>query len=159
MNGKEIRELLAKQRDQKFRKKTEAQIDGIEKMSYYHSNKNLSDEHKKKIGEASRNSPRNFSEESMQNIKNANKGKIVSAETRKKLSESLKGRTYSQEYKDKMAISRGNFTPEQVLEIYNSTERQKDIAERYGVNPSTISLIKNGHKWSSVTGHKKKDKK
>ena len=44
-------------------------------------------------------------------------------------------------------------TETSVLEIYRSrgTERNKDLAERYGVSPATISLIWHGKVWGWLT--------
>jgi len=42
---------------------------------------------------------------------------------------------------------------DEVIEIYNSSETQKDLAIRYGVTISTINLILNGKTWSHLTKH------
>ena len=42
-------------------------------------------------------------------------------------------------------------TENQVREIRKSTDRNKDIADRYGMNPSTISNIRARRIWSHVT--------
>ncbi len=44
------------------------------------------------------------------------------------------------------------FTNKQVIEIFNSTEKLKTIAERYNTKISTISNIKTGHGWGHITG-------
>lgn len=38
-----------------------------------------------------------------------------------------------------------------VIEIYSSTEREVDLAERYGVKPSTIGMIRRGETWRKIT--------
>jgi len=40
--------------------------------------------------------------------------------------------------------------PSEVLEIRASTERQVDLAERYGVSQAAISLVKLGHNGNSI---------
>lgn len=42
-------------------------------------------------------------------------------------------------------------TEEQVIAIYTSTDRQVDLARRYGVKQAMISLIKRGQKWGWLT--------
>lgn len=42
--------------------------------------------------------------------------------------------------------------PQKAIEIFNSTVLQKELARAYGVSPMTISDIKTGRTWSSVTG-------
>ena len=46
-------------------------------------------------------------------------------------------------------------TEQQVLEIYNSTEYQRVLAEKYNVGTTTISEIRRGLRWTHITGHKK----
>lgn len=44
-------------------------------------------------------------------------------------------------------------TPEDVLAIYTSEGRQQDIANAFSVSRVTVSHIKRGYAWTSVTGH------
>jgi len=46
-------------------------------------------------------------------------------------------------------------TREQVLDIYYSKEMGTKLAQKYGITKDHISRIRNGHKCSSITGHKK----
>ena len=116
----------------------------------------LSEEHKKKIGDANRGRKlseerkkqiseiqkgkkrKPLSEETKRKIGKANKGKIISEETRKKLSESLKGRKgkpCSEETKKKISesnkgIPRGKHTEEQRKKIGNSNRKiSEDMAK------------------------------
>lgn len=43
-------------------------------------------------------------------------------------------------------------TASQVLEIYNSKERGRDLARHYGVAEQTICSIRKGHNWKHLTG-------
>jgi hypothetical protein len=45
---------------------------------------------------------------------------------------------------------RAKLTKEQVLKILASNEKQKTLAERYCVDPSTISMIKTGKNWKHL---------
>lgn len=42
-------------------------------------------------------------------------------------------------------------TKEQALEIYRSTDKQMDLAKRFGVSQTTVSIIKNGDAWGWLT--------
>lgn len=42
-------------------------------------------------------------------------------------------------------------TPEQVIDIYTSSERSIDLANKYGVKDCTIANIKSGTNWSHIT--------
>jgi len=48
-------------------------------------------------------------------------------------------------------------TNEQALEIYQRSwsdqEKLADIAREFGIGPNTVSAIKNGQNWSSITNH------
>lgn len=49
-------------------------------------------------------------------------------------------------------INRKNMlTKEQVIDIYYSEDKRKDIAKRYNVHPITISRIKNGTNYTEIT--------
>lgn len=52
-------------------------------------------------------------------------------------------------------ITRAKLTEDEVIAIYREAHRechtQREIAERYGVSPQTISHIKHGRVWSHVT--------
>lgn len=45
---------------------------------------------------------------------------------------------------------------ERALLIYHDPRGPKELSELFGCTPSAISLIRHGHTWSSVTGHKRK---
>jgi hypothetical protein len=47
-------------------------------------------------------------------------------------------------------------TEEQVLEIYNSNEKQKKLSEKYGVTFQAVSNIQRGKTWSWLTKHREK---
>lgn len=42
-------------------------------------------------------------------------------------------------------------TSEQALEIYTSTDKQVDLAKRFGVSQTTVSIIKRGDVWGWLT--------
>ena len=42
-------------------------------------------------------------------------------------------------------------TKEQALEIYRSTDKQMDLAKRFGVSQTTVSIIKKGEVWGWLT--------
>lgn len=44
-------------------------------------------------------------------------------------------------------------TAEDVLAIYRSEGKQREIASDFGVSRVTVSHIKRGYAWTSVTGH------
>lgn len=73
----------------------------------HNKGKCLSEEHKKKIGEASKGNKYalgyKHSEEAKNKISEAMKGKPKSYETRKKMSESKKGKHFSEEHKKKLS--------------------------------------------------------
>lgn len=180
MNGKELRELLAKQREQKFRKHTEARIDAWCQTSAALTGRKKSNEHIKKVAES--NTGRKWTDEQRQRLSESQKGKITSEETKQKISNKLKGRIISDEHKQSISAAvsgrkmsdefkkqvgerctgAGNpsakLTEEQVLEIYHSPESNRKLAKKYGVGPTAIGSIKNGKKWASVTGHNSVDK-
>lgn len=89
-----------------------------------------------------------------------NKGISPSAETRKRLSEKLKGRHVSEEHKEKL---RNLYSGERSLSAkikasdvvkiryrFLCGERQIDIAKDYPVTPQTINDICRGRRWKSV---------
>lgn len=43
-------------------------------------------------------------------------------------------------------------TPDQVRAILGSTESNRSLAQQYGVHESTISAVKTGRSWKSITG-------
>lgn len=49
-------------------------------------------------------------------------------------------------------------TNKQVIEIYNSNFKNKELSIIYGVVPLTICRIKIGYKWAHITGHVYKQK-
>ncbi len=48
-------------------------------------------------------------------------------------------------------VGKYKLTPEQALEIYCATGSQYKIAADFGINQSTVSVIKNGLSWSYLT--------
>lgn len=48
---------------------------------------------------------------------------------------------------------RARLTAEQVMEIYRSTDPREVVAARYGVSAQQVFQIRDGSRWSSVTGH------
>lgn len=54
-------------------------------------------------------------------------------------------------------IGRRKLTDQEVIRIYNEArgtpKTNREIAERYGVHPSTVSSLKNGRTWGHLTGH------
>lgn len=42
-------------------------------------------------------------------------------------------------------------TKEQALEIYRSTDKQADLAKRFGISQTMVSVIKNGEAWGWLT--------
>lgn len=42
-------------------------------------------------------------------------------------------------------------TKEQILDIYNSNETQRAIAEKYNIRQAHVSRIKNGQRWKEIT--------
>jgi hypothetical protein len=52
--------------------------------------------------------------------------------------------------------SQSKLTEDKVLEIFNNNSKYGIIAEKYGVSVPTISDIKRGYSWCSVTGMENK---
>ena len=47
---------------------------------------------------------------------------------------------------------RSKLSEEQVMEIYNSSKTQEELASQFGIRQSMVSRIKNGIYWSWLTG-------
>lgn len=47
--------------------------------------------------------------------------------------------------------TQNKLTEQQVIEIYNSSEKQRAIAAKYGIDQSTVSNIKSGKLWGWLT--------
>lgn len=107
------------------------------------------------------------SEEQKRKLSAANKGqgkgRVLSAETKAKISEASKGRVFSEETKRKISEAhRGTgchtakLSDQDVMEIKALLEEsvllQREIAARYGVTPCTIGSIKHGRTWSHIGG-------
>ena len=48
-------------------------------------------------------------------------------------------------------VHTSKLTEGEVVSIYNSTETQTKLSERYNVRPSTVSCIKRGKTWKHIT--------
>lgn len=46
---------------------------------------------------------------------------------------------------------RAVLSEDEVLDIYRSTEPVFEVAERYGVNRNTVSMIRHGRRWAWLT--------
>ena len=57
----------------------------------------------------------------------------------------------------KRCLTQRKLTDQEVIRIYNeahgTAKTNAEIAERYGVHPSTVSSLKNGRTWGHLTGH------
>ena len=106
-----------------------------------------------------------MSEEAKQNISKAKTGQkidrsnyIHSEETLSKISQSLKGRVITEEWKQKMREAKANggkyskLTVEQVKEIklLVGTRPDKEISELFSCSRATINQIKNNKIWKEV---------
>ena len=106
-----------------------------------------------------------MSEEAKQNISKAKTGKKVdrsnythSEETLNKISQSLKGRVITEEWKQKMREAKSNggkyskLTIEQVKEIklLVGTKTDKEISELFNCSRTTINQIKNNKIWKEI---------
>lgn len=105
-------------------------IETKNKISSIHKGKKLSKIHREKIG-------------------NSGKGKHLGPldeERKKKISKTLTGKPNLHDRK---------LTEEQVLEIFSLKGKltQNQLAEKYGVKPSTINNIHNGYRWNWLTHH------
>ena len=104
---------------------------GYNKVSGGNTNKVISEETRKKIGEASKG--RTFSEESKTKMSQSQKGRKHSEETRKKISESNKGIAFSEEHKNKLSKPKSEETKRKLSEahkgIKHSEETKKKLSE------------------------------
>ena len=106
-----------------------------------------------------------MSEETKQNISKARTGQKIdrsnyahSEETLNKISQSLKGRIITEEWKQKMREAKTNggkyskLTVEQVKEIklLVGTKTDKEISELFNCSRATINQIKNNKIWKEV---------
>ena len=120
-----------------------------------------------KVGRPPVNRKRGYkmSEEAKQNISKAKTGKKVdrsnythSEETLNRISQSLKGRVITEEWKQKMREAKSNggkyskLTIEQVKEIklLVGTKTDKEISELFNCSRATINQIKNNKIWKEV---------
>ena len=49
------------------------------------------------------------------------------------------------------AVNTCKLTPEQAIEVFLSTDRQRDVAKRYGISQTAVGYIKRGRNWAHVT--------
>ena len=139
---------------------------GYNKDSGGHYSKVLSEETKRKIGEAHRNKP--LSDEHKQKISDAGKGRVFSAESRQKISQKLTGIKRSEEYCIKKSeamtgvnnpnygVSRSKETKDKIAKgvskpiycveldvIFDSALQAEEVT---GVNRTSISACRNGRR-------------
>lgn len=103
----------------------------------------LTEEHKQKISKANKNHPdrvgRKLSDEHKEAIRKSHIGKILSNETKQKISEKFKGENHPN----------AKLTQEKADEIRMlfGIMKMKEIASKYNVSVSTIELIKMNKLW------------
>lgn len=94
---------------------------------------------------------------SKKKMSDSRKGKTFTLEHRQALSEAQSGNKHSQFGKHQTTSwkeAKSKLTAEQVKEIKSLLTlkvKQKDIAKKYNVNASTVSMIKHHQIWSEVT--------
>ncbi len=116
-----------------------------EKFSRSFTGRKLTDEHKEKVRLG--NLGKRGSQHQIDAAKLANTGKIISEETRKKMSESAKKRI------NKSTDPLRKLTPEiayQIRVCAREGMRGTDIAKKFNINYSTARKIVNGHTWKSA---------
>lgn len=121
----------------------------------------------KTVGRPPANRKRGYkmSEEAKQNISKAKTGQKIdrsnythSEETLNKISQSLKGRVITEEWRQKMRDAKTNggkyskLNTEQVKEIKSlvGTKRDKEISELFNCSRATINQIKNNKIWKEI---------
>lgn len=123
----------------------------------------LSDEAKRKIGEKNRVNMlgKKHSEETKKKMSETHKKMMQSEEERKKRSEKLVGIKRSEEHKEKLRLANqgtkssfAKYTEEFIEKLrieYMNGIKQKDLASKYNIKPTTLKHILANRTWKHVS--------